>query len=731
MKFKIFTSFLFLTVFSVNTFALVCVPPSITSQPSNAVACLGGNTSFSVVASGTGLTYQWQVDQGSGFVNLSNVAPYSGVNTSILNITGVTMTLSDYLYRCIVGNGCAPDDTSSSAILKINVPPSIFTQPVNTSICEGANGSIGVTASGSGLSYQWQVNTGSGFVNVPNAAPYSGDTTATLYITNADISMDGYIYQCIINGACPPPVTTNSVTLTIDALPVITMQPAAAHVCEGSNATFSVTATGTGLTYQWQEDQGSGYVDLSNTAPYSGVTTPVLTITGATAGMSGYSYQCVVSGVCAPSVTSNYYPVIVYPTYTNYKPVTICQGDSTLFAGSYYSSPGLYPHLFSTVYGCDSMVYLSLNVNSAYLTTTTSVICNGDSILLGGIYRFTAGTYSYILPTVTGCDSTIENTLTVNPSYHFTQTTTICFGDSALIFGTYETVANTYYDNHTTTLGCDSIYSHTLIVEPDYDFAPTVNICEGDSVLIGGVYESANGTFSNSYTSVYGCDSVVKTTLIVHPVYNMTQSLTICSNDSIYLAGAYQNTAGVYTDSLISISGCDSVMVTTLNVNAAPVVGLSFTPSVFPWFCSYDLPYTLVEGTPAGGIYSGTGVTSGVFNTSIMGTYAITYVYTDSAGCSASAMDSLDVEICEGINEIADNIDFSVYPNPFNDQIIITSTASVAMQLTIVNVLGEKVYSQMIKPGDSLINMSALAKGVYFIQIKDPVKTITKKVIKE
>ncbi|MGZ4060888.1 MAG: T9SS type A sorting domain-containing protein, partial [Bacteroidia bacterium] len=537
------------------------------------------------------------------------------------------------------------------------------------------------------------------------------------------------VYQCIISGACPPSLTTNPVTLTIDTLPVITMQPVTAHVCDGTNAVFSVSATGAGLTYQWQEDQGSGFSNLSNTTPYSGVTTSTLTI-AASVAMSGYSYQCIVSGTCSPSVTTIPYPMIVYPTYVNYKPVTICQGDSVAFAGSFYSTPGLYPHLYSSRFGCDSLVYLSLNVSSAYFTTITSTICNGDTIMIGGMPETTAGTYTYILPTISGCDSTIENILTVKPSYHYTQSTTICAGDSALIFGIYETTAGTYYDYHTTYLGCDSSYAHTLIVGPLYNNSATVNICAGDSVLISGNYESVAGNYVDSLSSVSGCDSVFTTTLIVHPVSNVFQAISICSNDSIFLAGAYQNTAGTYTDNFVSIFGCDSTIVTNLDVKTAPAVSLNFPPFV----CEWDPPTVLTEGTPSGGTYSGTGITSGnIFSPGIVGpgNYLITYTYSDSVACTVSVTDTLTVAICEGVNELANDESIVVYPNPFINVFTITSKANTATQLTIINVLGEVVYSQVLKTGTSEINMSSVEKGIYFIKINDSGKIITKKIIKE
>jgi len=69
---------------------LGCTTATISSQPSNANGCVGGNASFSVGLNVGAGTYQWQENTGSGFVNLANNATYSGVNTATLTITGIT-----------------------------------------------------------------------------------------------------------------------------------------------------------------------------------------------------------------------------------------------------------------------------------------------------------------------------------------------------------------------------------------------------------------------------------------------------------------------------------------------------------------------------------------------------------------------------------------------------------------------------------------------------------------
>ncbi len=110
----------------------------ITDQPvSQSNICPGSNVSFSV--SGMYLTsYQWQVNEGNGFVNISNGGIYSGATTGTLNITGVSLGMNNYQYRCIVTNSHGTD-TSDAATLTIDneAPiPDNATLPDITATCE-------------------------------------------------------------------------------------------------------------------------------------------------------------------------------------------------------------------------------------------------------------------------------------------------------------------------------------------------------------------------------------------------------------------------------------------------------------------------------------------------------------------------------------------------------------------------------------------------------------------
>ncbi|HYH04995.1 MAG TPA: T9SS type A sorting domain-containing protein, partial [Bacillota bacterium] len=93
--------------------------PNITQQPVSHAVNSGNNTVFTITAD-AGATYQWQADAGSGFSDLSNTAPYSGVQTSTLTITNTTPGLTGTKYRCVVTNNDC-ESVSTDAVLTINV----------------------------------------------------------------------------------------------------------------------------------------------------------------------------------------------------------------------------------------------------------------------------------------------------------------------------------------------------------------------------------------------------------------------------------------------------------------------------------------------------------------------------------------------------------------------------------------------------------------------------------
>ena len=328
-----------------STAALLTVNtlPAITTQPSNATLCAGLNNTFSVSATGTGIIYQWQISANGC------AGPWTDIPTatsSTLILTGINAVQNNTGYRCVIMGTCTPSVTSNCALLTVVVPVSVTIQPASQAICEGSNTSFTVAGSGAGVFYQWQVSTDGGvtYTNVSNAGVYAGATTATLTITGAAFSLNNNRYRCqLSNATCSTPIVSSAAILTVNTLPTISAQPQNATICTGGNNTFSVTAAGSGIAYQWQVSITGGcagsWVNISNGGVYNGATTAALTITAAPVTMNGYAYRCLISGSCSPAVTSNCALLSVGSAVTiTTQPTdqTICSGSSPSFtvAGS-------------------------------------------------------------------------------------------------------------------------------------------------------------------------------------------------------------------------------------------------------------------------------------------------------------------------------------------------------------------------------------------------------------
>ena len=100
--------------------------PTILKQPVNTTKTVGQNASFVVNTSGMVTSYQWQQlssANGATWVNLTNSGgKIIGANTSTLTVTGVTESMNQFKYRCIVSGQCAPAVISSSATLTVQKP---------------------------------------------------------------------------------------------------------------------------------------------------------------------------------------------------------------------------------------------------------------------------------------------------------------------------------------------------------------------------------------------------------------------------------------------------------------------------------------------------------------------------------------------------------------------------------------------------------------------------------
>ncbi|TAG56294.1 MAG: hypothetical protein EAZ27_05300, partial [Cytophagales bacterium] len=137
--------------------------------------------------------------------------------------------------------------------------PVIVTNPTNSTICGAANTSFSLVASGA-ASYQWQLNTGTGFNNLANGGVYSNATTSTLGITAATVGMNNYQYRCIAtNGACN---TTSTGAILRISIPNVSIASFSNVSCNGgSNGTVIANVPTGGVapySYNWTPGNPTG-----------------------------------------------------------------------------------------------------------------------------------------------------------------------------------------------------------------------------------------------------------------------------------------------------------------------------------------------------------------------------------------------------------------------------------------------------------------------------------------
>src|SRR5688572_20147994 len=174
-----------------------------------------------------------------------------------------------------------------------------------------------------------------------------------------------------------------------------------------------------------------------------------------------------------------------------------------------------------------------------------------------------AGTATATLLSATGCDSLVTLTLVVNQNVTGTETITICQNELPSIWnGQTINAAGTATATLVSAAGCDSVVTLTLVVNPNVTGTETITICQNELPYTwNGQTMNAAGTATATLVSATGCDSLVTLTLVVNPNVTGTETITICQNELPYTwNGQTLNAAGTATATLTSVAGCDSVV---------------------------------------------------------------------------------------------------------------------------------------------------------------------------
>ena len=257
----------------------------------------------------------------------------------------------------------------------------------------------------------------------------------------------------------------------------------------------------------------------------------------------------------------------------------ICFGDSYTWQGKVFTENTETSVILEDKNGCDSVVALKLTVlPPVQKTVYKDTVCYGKSYIwsekVGSSYKGTCKD-SIVLHDIHGCDSVIVLELTELPEIKEQHVyDTICFGDTATWNGKQYTVSCSDQYTFTSQYGCDSVVNYYLFVRPEVkENITNATICYGERfVWQGEVYTQSIDT-SLALKNAFGCDSVVSLHLVVRPEQAVTTiNDTICFGETYtWSANGKTYAENTYKESVVLTNqyGCDSVVVLNLTIREA------------------------------------------------------------------------------------------------------------------------------------------------------------------
>ncbi|HOY32595.1 MAG TPA: gliding motility-associated C-terminal domain-containing protein [Bacteroidales bacterium] len=527
------------------------------------------NANITAVASGTApLTYSWTPVIGLTNPNIANPVADPAVTTTY------TVTVTD-TYGCT-----AMDD------ILITVDPlpgaNAGTDQHIGACTNAANANLAATGTGTApLTYHWLPLTG--LNNADIADPVANPATTTTYtLTLTDK------YGC---------TATDAVTITVDPLPTANAG-ADQHIGAclwATNANLSGTGTGTAtLAYSWLPVTGLNIPNTANpTADPANTTNYTLTITD--------TYGCTATD--AVLITVDPLPVVSVSADTT----VVCETFSAVLTAT-----GTLTYSWSPAAGLSSTS--GPTVTATPLNTTTYTVTGTDQYTCTAAAQITItvnpNPIVVISPPVTSICIGNSDTLTASgaASYIWAPGAGLSSSSGSTVFA--DPVSITTYTITGNSLGCTG--NATIIVTvnplPVVTLNPFSDVCFNDDILTmtqgvpaGGFYTGAGITGSDNfnpstagvgthmitytYTDSNSCVNTATQNITVNPVFSTNNPQIICDGE-IYTFNSHNYSAqGTYLDTLSTILGCDSVIVTQLTVNPLPNISIEPAP---PSVCLWD-----------------------------------------------------------------------------------------------------------------------------------------------
>ena len=275
-----------------------------------------------------------------------------------------------------------------------------------------------------------------------------------------------------------------------------------------------------------------------------------------------------------------YLYLVVNPTFDTTITTELCYGE-IYSENNFYINTTDYESILTdrnltfkkdsiTQHGCDSIIRLNLTIHPIFDTTLTQDICFGDTYQFNTHLLDSAGYYTDTLQSIYGCDSVVHLQLNVHPNYDTTIIDSICYGASYTLNNFNVSQEGIYLQELQSIWGCDSIV-HLELKVMDFNDTIKIDLCPNETYIFHNKILSETGFYRDTLQSLLGCDSIINVDLTIHSTYNDTIYDTVCGNLAYTLYNFQIDTSQYVFDTLNYFSqhlqsswGCDSSVVLAL-----------------------------------------------------------------------------------------------------------------------------------------------------------------------
>lgn len=436
---------------------------------------------------------------------------------------------------------------------------------------------------------------------------------------------------------------------------------------------------------------------------------------------AGNKYRIRLNNVSKGSLGQIYgHDLSIHTTHPDLKTVelSLFRGDSILINNRYHSTPEeFYDSIISSI-GCDTIVKYIITYNNAIRVSE----CD-HYVSPSGKYIWTeTGTYYDTIPGQGDNDSILIINLSIKKNMS-SEIVEVCDEYISPSDKYVWSSSGVYQDTLINVSGCDSIITVFLTVKNSTAVSETVSACDEYVSPSGKYVWKSSGVYMDTLINIKGCDSLINVNLTISNSVTVSKIVAAC-NEYRSPSGHYTWTnSGVYRDTLINVSGCDSVITVILTVTD---IDTSITKT--DQFLMSEDYGSFYQWLDCNNNYS-----------EIAGQNQQTFI-PSSNGCFAVEIEKngcIDTSFCHCITalnsfEVGKLGLINIYPNPSSGKIFVNfQEVQLIREAAVTDLNGKEVNARITKFDQQMIIEINEGPGVYFLKLTTEKKTEVFKLIKK